>query len=72
MLVLNLFCVSHIQFYHVNWLQAFQVFQSPIFQVKMVNQYEFQAIFKDIEQQLSENVLHHFLHNTFFMKSSLN
>ena len=38
----------------------------------MANHYEDHVIFEDIEYQLQENTLHHFLHYSFFMKSSLN
>ena len=39
----------------------------------MVNHYEARAIFQDIEHQLQENILHHFLHDSFSLfKSSLN
>ena len=39
---------------------------------KMVNYQEIQVIFNNIEHQLWENILHHFLHYSFLMKSSLN
>ena len=46
--VLNFFCIKHIQFYHVNLLQAFLLFQFSFFQVKMVYQYEVQVIFQKL------------------------
>ena len=42
--------------------QAFQIFQSLFFQVKMVNHYEVHENYQDIEHQLQENTLHHFPH----------
>ena len=38
----------------------------------MVNHYEVHVIFYDVENQIGENILHHFLYNRFFMKCSLN
>ena len=38
----------------------------------MVNHYEGHVIFQHVEHQLRENILHHFLHYNFFMKSSIN
>ena len=32
----------------------------------MVNHYEVHVIFQDIEHQLQENILHHFLHYSFY------
>ena len=40
MLVLNFSYVEHIQFYHVNYLQAFLLFQSSPSQVNMVKHCE--------------------------------
>ena len=64
--VLNFLCVQHIQFYRVNQPQAFQLFQSLFFQAKMVNHCEGYVIFQDVEHQLQQNILHHFLHYRFF------
>ena len=50
----------------------FRVFQFSLFLVKMLNHYEVHAIFQDNEHQLQENIIHHFLHYSFFIKSSLN
>ena len=41
---------------------SFSLFKPLFFQVKMVNHYEVHVIFQDIERQLQENILHHFLH----------
>ena len=38
----------------------------------MANHYEVDVIFQDIEHQFQENILHHFCHYSYFMKSSLN
>ena len=38
----------------------------------MVIHYQVHVIFKDTQQQLQENILHHFLHCSFFVKSLLN
>ena len=35
----------------------------------MVNHDEVHVLFQDIDHQLQENILHHFLHFSFFMKS---
>ena len=45
---------------------------TSFFQIKMVNHFEVNVLFQDIEHQLQKNVFHHFLHYSFFMKSSLN
>ena len=37
----------------------------------MVNHYENYVDFQDIEKQVQENTLHHFLHYSFLMKYSL-
>ena len=37
MLVLNFLCVSHILFYHVSWLEVFQLFQFSVFLVRTVS-----------------------------------
>ena len=58
-------CFKCIQFYHVNQLQAFQLFLSSFFQVKMVNHYEVPVTYQDIEHQLQKNILHHFFHYSF-------
>ena len=71
MLVLNFLCKKYIRFYHAGLQQAFQLFQSSLFQVKRINHCEGHVIFKDIEHQLEENILYHFLHYSFFIKSSL-
>ena len=41
-------------------------FKFALFQLKMKNHYEVHVIFQDIEHQVQENILHHFLHNTFY------
>ena len=46
------------------WKLAFRLFQFSFFLVKSVNHYEFQ----DIAHQLQENIIHHFLHYSFFYK----
>ena len=51
--------------YHVNQQQAFQLFQSSFFPVKMVNHCEGHVIFHDTEHELQQNILHHFLHYSF-------
>ena len=53
---------KHIQFYHVNLLQAFQIFQFLFFQLKMVNHCERLVIFQDIEHRLPGNIFHDFFH----------
>ena len=65
MLVLNFLRVSHILFYHVSWLQIFQLFQFSFSQVQMVNHCEGHVIFQHIEHQLQENILQHCLHYSF-------
>ena len=71
--VLNFVCVEHIKVYYGNYLQAFRIFYCSSFLVKMVNHYENHVIFQDIEHQPQEDILHHFLHYSFFfMTSSLN
>ena len=71
MRILNFLCVLRIQFYHVNWPQAFQLFQSSFFQVNMVNQVnevnEDKLIFQDTEHQLQKNIFYHFLHYSFLL-----
>ena len=71
MLVLNFLCKKYIHFYHASLQQAFQLFQSSFFQVKRINHCEGHVIFKDIEHQLEENILYHFLHYSFLIISSL-
>ena len=44
----------------------------PSSQVKMVIHHEIPVIFQDIEHQLQENILRHFLYYSFFIKFSLN
>ena len=66
MLALNFLCEYYIQISQGNLLYAFGLFQFSFFLVKLVNHYEFHAIFQDIEHQLQENILHHFLHYSFF------
>ena len=51
---------------------SFRSFQFSFFLVKILNHYEVHAIFQDNEHQLQENIIHHFLHYSFFIKSSLN
>ena len=51
MLALNFLRVKIIQFYHINFLQAFRLFQFSFFLVKMINHYEVHLIFQDIEHQ---------------------
>ena len=60
--VLNTSCVWHILFYHASWPQVFQVFQFSFFQAKKVNNCEGYVNFQDTEDQLRENILHHYLH----------
>ena len=61
MLALNFLCVQH-----VNYLQAFWLFQFSSSQIEMVNNYEVHVIFQDIEHQLQESILHHFSQYRFF------
>ena len=44
--------------------QAFRLFQFSLSQLK-INPYEFNVIFQDIEHELKESLLHHFLHCSF-------
>ena len=41
--------------------RSFSTFSIFILSGKMVNQFEVHIIFQDIENQLEENILHHFL-----------
>ena len=52
-------------FYHVSLLQVFQLFQFPLFQVKMVNHCEGFVNFPANGYQLQRNILHHFLYYNF-------
>ena len=56
----------------VLFVSSFQPFQFSFSLVNMVNHYEVHVIFQDIEYQLQENILHRYLHYSFFMKSPLN
>ena len=67
MLVLNFLCKKYIHFYHASLQQAFQLFQSSFFQAERINHCEGHVIFKDIEHQIEENFLYHFLHYSFFI-----
>ena len=66
MFVLNFLCVHLIQINHINYLQAFPLFQSSSSQLKMGNHYEVHIIFKDFEHQLQGNILHNFLQYSFY------
>ena len=48
---------------------SFSTFSSFILSGKMVIHYEFHVIFQDIEHQLQENTIHHFLHCSFFYET---
>ena len=45
--------------------QAFRFFQFSSFQLQIINPDEFHVIFQDIEHDLRESFLHHFLHCSF-------
>ena len=64
MLFFNFFflCKWHILFYHAYWIQVFLLFQFSFFQEQRINYSEDHVIFQDIEHQLQENILHHFLY----------
>ena len=73
MLVLNFLCVENILFFHYAIrLKVFQTFHFSLFQVKMVDHSEVYAIPVDIEHQIYEDILYHYLHYSFFIQSSLN
>ena len=58
MLVLNFLCEEHTIFYHTSLLQVFQL---SFFKVKWVNHFEDHVTYQDIEHQLQNNILYHFL-----------
>ena len=58
-----LMCVSHSALCRL--ATSFSTFSISLFQVKLVNLCEVHLIFPDIEHQLQENILHHFLHYSF-------
>ena len=68
--ILWLFYISYVYkiffFHRISWLQVFKPFQFLFFQVKMLNHHEGDVLFEDIKHQLQENILHHYLHCTFF------
>ena len=45
---------------------TFRVFQFSFFLVKERSHHEVHVILEDIEHQLQENILHHFLHYSFY------
>ena len=66
MIALNFLCGQHMQIYHVNQLQAFQLLYSSLFQVKVVNHCKSHLSFQDIDHQLQENILYTFFIITFY------
>ena len=58
MLALNFLREKHFEFYHVNYLQAFRIFNFHSF-------WYVHVIFQNIKRPLQENILHHFLHYSF-------
>ena len=44
---------------------SFQISKFSLFQVKMVNHCEVYVIFQDVEHELLENILHHYLYCGF-------
>ena len=55
-------------FLSYQWAKNFSTFSISFFWVKMVNHYEVYEMILDIEHQLQENVLYHYLHYSFFGK----
>ena len=58
-------CEEHVQIYHVNYRQAFRLFQFSFVQDKMINPCEGYVDFLGIGYQHQGNILHQFIYYNF-------
>ena len=65
MLVLKSLCVQHNCFYHKDYKQAYNIFKSSFFLVKLVNRCENYEAFWDIQHLLQVYILYHYFHPSF-------